>query len=81
MKLDKDTYLAKCKCHSFEFLQVWRDTYKCNDYHFTLSYYPKTILEKINAIWAVIKGSRNWMSEEVILSKSDLKDLINFLKE
>jgi len=76
MKTDDETILFKCDCGEFSFLEVFYDT---DFYYFTITYYPKTFIGKIKAIFAIIKGSRFGASEEIVLRPKDAKELSKFL--
>ena len=78
MRKDKDTIIIECRCNGFEFVKFGKYD---DETYITISSYPKTFKEKLKVIWRTIIGAEvPYMSDEILLSKQDVKELINFLK-
>lgn len=75
--------LFKCKCQHFGFLEVYRDDepHKAFEYSFMITYYPKTIQEKLQCIWNILKGAKYGISDDILLDKKQVKELVKFLNE
>jgi len=76
MKIDKDTALYQCACGEFLFMEVWDDTDFC---YFTIQAHPRTLLQKVKAIWAIFRGAKYGISDDVVMKKEDMKELAKFL--
>ena len=49
--------LIKCDCHAFELVEYGWFEEEPKIFYLTITNHPKGILQKIKAIWKIIKGS------------------------
>ncbi len=77
MKINNDIELYRCECGEFSFLEVWYDG---DFYYFMITYSPRGIIEKLKAIWAILRGAKYGVSEDIVLSETSIKQLKKFIE-
>lgn len=81
-EISEEHLLIKCDCGYFpEFMELGWFNDEPKIFYLGYTYRPKTVKEKLKAIWKIIKGSNYGISDEVLINDKQAKKLINWLKE
>ena len=76
---NEDFLLLQCSCSSFEFLEFgWFDD-DPKTFYVSITVYPKTWKEKLQAIWRILRGARYGISDEVLVEAKEIRRLIKWL--
>jgi len=78
--MDNDEHiLLQCSCHSFEFLEFgWFDD-DSKTFYVSITVHPKKLIEKLKAIWRILRGARYGISDEVLVESKEIRRLVKWL--
>lgn len=74
-----DTDIFKCWCGEYSYLEVIKDS--DGDIYVAITQYPRSITERLKAIFGIITGTGYSGSNSVMVTKDDVNKLIKALKK
>jgi len=80
--IDRDeSLLLRCDCKSFEFVEFGWFEDEPKIFYVTITAYPRTLGDKIKAMWRILMGSRYGITDEVLIDGKNAKRLVKWLQE